>query len=188
MADTAEPGHTLTDRLDLRAMCIEDVAAIHRIMADPRNRIHIVGGAHDSVEMTRAWVERFSARWEANAIGYWTVRLRTTGDVIGVGGVDRRRDFWNLYYLLDSPHWGRGYGTELARAGQQAAAAIDADLPLAAWIHADNAPSQRVAHRLGLRDYGQLEPEHWKGAPMHYWADRDPGAPAASSPDGGALG
>ncbi len=165
-----------------------DVAAIHRIMADPRNRVYILGGAHESVTETRVWVERFSDRWGANRIGYWTVRLRATGDVIGVGGVDRRPDFWNLYYLLDGAHWGCGYATELAVAAQRTAAAIDPDLPLAAWIHAHNVASQRVALRVGLRDYGLLEPEHWKGEPMHYWADRDPGAPAVSSPDRGAAG
>jgi RimJ/RimL family protein N-acetyltransferase len=43
------------------------------------------------------------------------------------------------------------------------------------------------ARRVGLRDYGRLEPEHWQGEPMHYWADRDPGAhPGISSPDSGA--
>jgi RimJ/RimL family protein N-acetyltransferase len=187
VADTAELCHKLTDRLDLRAICMADVDAIHRTMADPRNRAYIPGGSHKSLEETRAWVERLSGRWGANHVGYGTVRLRATGDVIGVGGVDRRRDFWNLYYLLDSAHWGRGYGSELAWAGQQTAAAVDPDLPLAAWIHAGNVASQHVAHRVGLRDYGQREPEHWKGEPMHYWADREPAAPRIGSPADGAA-
>jgi RimJ/RimL family protein N-acetyltransferase len=174
VAGTAEHGHALTERLDLRAMARSDVDPLYRIMADPRTRAYIPGGAHDSAETTRLWVDRFSARWELNGIGYWTARLRETGDVIGVGGVDRREEFWNLYYLIDPTRWGRGYATELARVGQLTATAIDPDLPLAAWIHADNAASQGVAHRVGLRDYGRLEPDHWKGEPMHYWADRDP--------------
>jgi RimJ/RimL family protein N-acetyltransferase len=174
MAGTAEQGGTLTDRLDLRAIALADVDTIFRITADPQSRLYIPGGAHESVATTRAWVERFSARWEANGIGYWTVRMRATGDVVGVGGIDRRQDFWNLYYLIDRACWGRGYATELARAGKQVAATLDPDLPLAAWIHVANVASQRVAQHVGLRDYGRLEPEHWKGEPMHYWADREP--------------
>jgi RimJ/RimL family protein N-acetyltransferase len=188
MAGTAGYGHKLTERLDLRAIAAPDVDAIYRIMADPRTRAYIPGGAHDSAETTRAWVERYSVRWKVNDIGYWTIRLPGTCNVIGVGGVDRRPDFWNLYYLFEPACWGRGYATELARAAQQTAAAIDPELPLAAWIHAENVASQRVAQRIGLRDYGRLEAEHWKGEPMHYWADREPGAPAVSSPDRGAAG
>jgi hypothetical protein len=33
-----------------------------------------------------------------------------------------------------------------------------------------------VARRLGLTDYGLLGAAHWNGEPMHYWADREPGA------------
>jgi RimJ/RimL family protein N-acetyltransferase len=187
MAGTAGYRHELTERLDLRAIAVPDVEAIHRIMADPRTRAYIPGGAHDSAATTRAWVERYSVRWEANDIGYWTIRLPGTGHVIGVGGVDRRQDFWNLYYLFDPACWGRGYATELARAAQQTATAIDSELPLAAWIHADNVASQHVALRIGLRDYGRLEAEHWKGEPMHYWSDREQAAPAVSSPDRGAA-
>ena len=58
--------------------------------------------------------------------------------MVGVGGVDRRAAFWNLYYVIDVDHQGFGYATELARAGAQAAAALDPSLPLVAWIHAGN--------------------------------------------------
>ena len=77
---------------------------------------------------------------------------------------------------MDSRHWRNGYATELARAAQRAAESVDPALPLVAWIHEDNAASQGVARRLGLKDHGLLEAEHWKGQPMHYWADREPSA------------
>lgn len=131
-------------------------------------------GADASWEDSRAWVGRFSGRWAAGGLGYWTVRLRATGAVIGVGGAERRPAFWNLYYLIDAGHWGRGYGTELAFAAQREAAAVDPDLPLVGWIHEENAASQAVARRLGLTDYGLLEAAHWNGEPMHCWADRPP--------------
>lgn len=175
-ATDQEPRRLLTDRLDLRAVGPDDVADLHRLASDPRNSEHIPGGLLGSPAATRAWMERYSLGWEANGLGYWTVRVRGSEAVIGVGGAERRPEFWNLYYCIDADHRGRGYATELSRAAQRAAAAADPDLPVAAWIHADNLASQVVARHLGLADYGLLEPGHWKGEPMHYWADRPPAA------------
>jgi RimJ/RimL family protein N-acetyltransferase len=59
-------------------------------------------------------------------------------------------------------------------AAPRAAAAVDPGLPVVAWIHEGNVASQAVARHLGLRDYGLREADHWKGEPMHYWADRGP--------------
>lgn len=166
--------HLLTDRLDLRAMTQDDSELLHPIISADHNRRYIPAEPEQSPADTRAWVERFSGRWAGHGLGYWTVRLRATGAVIGVGGAGRRPAFWNLYYLIDQNHRGHRYATELARAAQQEAAAVAPDLPLVAWIHQQNAASQAVARHLGLTDYGLLEPGHWNGAPMHCWADRPP--------------
>ncbi len=84
--------HLQTDRLDLRAMTPDDLGALHRIISDPRNCVHIPEGPKESLADSRAWVERFSARWGASGLGYWTVRLRATSAVIGVGGAGRPTD------------------------------------------------------------------------------------------------
>jgi RimJ/RimL family protein N-acetyltransferase len=168
--------HVLTDRLDLRAVDPADVDSLHRLTSDPVHSDHRPGGPQETPESTRAWIDRFRGRWDVTGLSYWTVRLRATGKVIGVGGAEFRPGFWNLFYLVDASVWGNGYATELARAAQRAAESVDPDLPLVAWIHEDNAASQAVARHLGLKDYGQLEADHWKGEPMHYWADREPAA------------
>ena len=169
-------GRVLTERLDLRAMTPGDLDALHPILSDPGNNVHIPEGPMESLAASRAWIERFSARWAAIGLGYWTARLRATGAVIGVGGAERRPRFWNLYYLLHRDYWGCGYATELAGAARREAVAADPDVPVVAWVHRDNAASQAVARHLGLADYGQLEPQHWNGEPMHFWADRPPAA------------
>ncbi len=174
-APPGEPGQVLTGRLDLRAVGLADAGALHPILGDPRNAEYIPGGALETAGDTVAWIERFRSGWDCNGLGYWTVRLRATGTVIGVGGADRRLEFWNLFYFLGRDHWGSGYGSEVAAAARDAVRARDPGLPLVAWIHRGNAASQAVARRLGLRDYGQRETRHWRGQPMHCWADREPG-------------
>ena len=174
MTGPRRPRYVLTDRLDLRAMTPGDLDALHPIISNPRNCVHVPEWPTENLQASREWIERHSARWAANGLGYWTVRLRATSAVIGAGGAERRPRFWNLYYLLDRSCWGRGYGTELALAAQREAAALEPGLPVIAWIHQDNTASQAVARHLGLTDYGQLEPRHWHGQPMHCWADRQP--------------
>jgi RimJ/RimL family protein N-acetyltransferase len=175
MSDPEAHRHLQTDRLDLRPVDLADADALYRILGDPRNSMYLPGGHLESCDDTRTWVERYRAHWDSCGLGYWTARLRTTGDVIAVGGAERRPGFWNLLYFVDRDHQGNGYGTELAEAARRAAAAVDPDLPLVAWIHEDNVSSHAVARRLGLTDHGLREAGHWKGEPMHYWADREPG-------------
>ncbi len=174
MTSAQQPGHLLTDRLDLRPIRLGDLDPVHRLLSDPGNFRHVPEGPKDSLEASRAWIEHYVARWADAGLSYWTVRLRGTGAVIGVGGAERRPKFWNLYYLLDRRCRGRGYATELALAAQREALALASELPITAWIHEQNAASQAVARRLGLTNYGELAPGHWDSGPMHCWADRQP--------------
>jgi RimJ/RimL family protein N-acetyltransferase len=173
---TQDPRHLLTSRLDLRALTPGDLDSLHPVMSNPRNCAHVHEWPMESLDASRAWIERFSARWAANGLGYWIARLRETSTVIGVGGADRRTEFWNLFYLIDWSHWGHGYATELALAARHQAAALEPGLPIVAWIHRDNTGSQAIARRLGLTDYGQLEARHLGGQLTHRWADRQPAA------------
>ncbi|MFG2821775.1 GNAT family N-acetyltransferase [Kitasatospora sp. NPDC048365] len=175
MSDFSELHRMLTDRLDLRAVGQHDLDALHRINADPRTWTHLPEGRHASLATTRDWIDRAAARWHTDGLSYWTARLRSTGEVIGIGGAQRHEPgFWNLYYRFDPVHWGRGYATELARAAHDAAYRHDPDLPFIAWVHAHNAASRAVADRLGLTDLG-LRPDPAFGEPMHCYADREVG-------------
>ncbi|MCX4747901.1 GNAT family N-acetyltransferase [Kitasatospora sp. NBC_01287] len=167
-----------TERLELRAVSLDDLEPLYAINSDPEAWRHLPQGRHTDIEQTRDWIERAAERW-ADGLSYWTVRLRGDGDgggagpVIGIGGVQAQqgRGHWNLFYRLATAHWGRGYATELSRAGLAAAREHNAELPVFAWIYAHNAGSRAVAERLGLIDHGlRLDPIYRDL--LHLYADR----------------
>ncbi|WP_327067832.1 GNAT family N-acetyltransferase [Kitasatospora sp. NBC_01250] len=166
------PGAVATERLDLRPVHLDDLDALHTINRDPEVWRHQPAGRHTGIAQTRDWIERAAARWEEEGSGYWTARLRTTGEVVGVGGVQvQGRGHWNLYYRLAPAHWGHGYATELSRAAIDAAHRRRPELPVFAWIHAHNTGSRAVAQRLGLIDHGlRLDP--FLRELLHLHADR----------------
>jgi RimJ/RimL family protein N-acetyltransferase len=166
--------HLVTDRLDLRAVDQADLDGLRRINADPGTGQYIPGGRPESREVTRRWIDRSAARWSADG------RL-LDGPAAGRRGGDRARRrpaparASGTCITASAPaYWGHGYATELVRAAQRASLAVDPDLPLVAWIHAGNAASRAIAARAGLTDYGFGEAGHWKGEPMHCYADREP--------------
>jgi RimJ/RimL family protein N-acetyltransferase len=146
----------LTDRLDLRRPDpARDLDELFVIFSDPTGWWYEPAGRHRDREQTRDWLIRAAARFETDRLSYWTLRRRDTGVIIGVGGAQRQRTrAWNLNYRLATAEQGSGFATELGRAARRAACSIDCGVPFIAWIAEHNAPSRKVAERLGLRNYG----------------------------------
>ncbi|WP_051966865.1 GNAT family N-acetyltransferase [Kitasatospora mediocidica] len=174
IVDQADFRRVLTERLDLRAVTLDDLDALYRINADPAVWRHQPEGRHATPATTREWIERAVARWEGEGLSYWTARLRGDDEVIGIGGVQliASRGNWNLYYRLAHAHWGCGYATELSVAAIAAGNRHSPDVPVVAWAHAHNAGSRAVAVRAGLIDHGLLlDPFHRRQA--YRFADRE---------------
>src|SRR3954447_6801327 len=145
-----------TDRLLLSPMAAGDLGDLFPIFHDPQGWAHDPAGRHLTVGTSAAFIERAAARWQRDRQSYWTVRLRSTGEVIGMGGVQRHSSGgWNLAYRVAGEHWGQGFATEVGAAAIEAAHSADNTVPVIAWIVAINEPSRRVAERLGLVNYGE---------------------------------
>ncbi len=161
-----------TDRMVLRAATPEDADDLFPITSDPRTWTHAPHGRHPDLATTRDWLSRAAARWERDELSYWMARDRESGQVLGVGGVQRQRTGnWNLYYRFAPETWGHGYATELGRAALDAAHACDNSVAVVAWILSGHAASQHVAQRLGLVDRGpHVDPSD--GVTRHAFTDR----------------
>ena len=141
-----------TERLVLEPLDRRHTAALARVHADP-DVARYVGGAALDAEGTAALVTRFEAIWREHGWGQSAVVERSSGDLIGRVGLHP----WPLWeevelgYVLARHAQGHGYATEAARAWLDVAFDELGLDRITAVIHPDNAPSRRLAARLGFR-------------------------------------
>lgn len=147
-----------TKRLLIRKWDVEkDLHDAFAFYGDAETMRFIPGGVKDR-EQTRASLQRMFARDVEDGFGIWPVVHKADARVIGVCGVFYIPDYGTdveIAWLFNKAYHGCGYATEAARAVMQFAFA-ELRLPiLYALIHEDNAPSIRVAERLGM-SFGRI--------------------------------
>jgi RimJ/RimL family protein N-acetyltransferase len=158
---------TTTGRLLLRRVQESDVEAVFTLHAAPEtNRFH-PSKTLRSMDAARELLALWLGDWARHGMGYWAVeRLDAPGTVVGFGGVRRKeledQAVLNLAYRFSPQSWGSGYATEMARVALALARKHVPDLPVVAIIHVENAPSLRVAERLGMQRARLMD---YEGAP-----------------------
>ncbi len=140
-----------TARLRLRQFRAEDLGP-HRAAVDDDPA---VTWAHQRLPLAaslRRWAERLDG-WDRDGYGMWIVEVRETGAAIGHCGIQRLEDGDEVEvgYYLGRAGWGHGYATEAAAAS--VAYGFDrCGLPrIVAVVRHDNAASQNVLRKVGLR-------------------------------------
>jgi RimJ/RimL family protein N-acetyltransferase len=149
-----------TARLQLDAVVAEDLDEHFALMSDPGVWAHLPSGRHTDRAQTATGIEHSVGHWARDGLGYWTARLRDdlpgtplrAGAVVGTGGCALRvgTSWWNLYYRLTPPAWGRGLAAELVTAALDSARAVDPDRPVVAYLLEHNAESRGRAEKAGL--------------------------------------
>lgn len=143
----------LTERLVLTRPLPDDESELFALCSDERVWRHYPSLRHTDPGQTRAMLERWTQQWDAHGLGVWVARGREDGALRGYGGCSVLHDaVWNLGYRLSPEHHGHGYATELARAAIDAAQRVHPDLPVIAYLLANNEASAAVARRLGMRE------------------------------------
>jgi len=144
-----------TERLTLRRLVPDDLDRLAELYADPQVRRYFPDGTRTREE-TREELEWFlEGHPRRPELGLWATDLNDGGAFVGRCGllpwtIDGREEV-ELAYLLDKAYWGRGLATEAAR-GIVRHAFDDLGLTrLISLIDPDNAASQRVAERIGMR-------------------------------------
>jgi RimJ/RimL family protein N-acetyltransferase len=99
-----------------------------------------------------------AGHWLLRGYGNWVVERREDGRFLGRVGL-YRPEGWpglELGWKLARHAWGQGYATEAARAAMAWTWGELGAPRLISMVHPDNAPSLRVAERLGMRQQGEL--------------------------------
>jgi RimJ/RimL family protein N-acetyltransferase len=143
----------LTDRLRLEPIGPEHATDLWTLHQDDRvarwywGRWSVAEARRRAVHMGRAW--------EADGVHRWIAYDRASGELVGRGGLcyaevegQRRLD---VGWAVRADLWGRGYATEIGRAGMAFARDDLGTRQVVAVAEPDNARSRAVMERIGMR-------------------------------------
>ena len=159
-----------TQRLFLRRLTLDDLDALAAVYRDPDVRRYFPEGTL-TYEETRQELDYFiNVHYGQHGYGLWAAIHKETGAFVGRCGllpwhIDERYEV-EVAYLLDKKYWGRGLGTEAARAIRDYAFNVLNFPRLICLIDRDNTASQNVATKIGMTF--EREGKDEKGAFLMY--------------------
>ncbi|MEM1378423.1 MAG: GNAT family N-acetyltransferase [Pseudomonadota bacterium] len=159
-----------TERLILRGWEQRDVSFMTRFFSSDESKFW--GGPLSEGEAWRRLIA-FAGQWQINGYGQWAVELRDTGETIGLCGLWHPIDFpeAEMTYALLPDHYGKGYAFEAVKPAIAHVYQALGWTTLASMIEADNAPSVKLATKLGAafeRDFD------FEGRTLQVWRHLSP--------------
>lgn len=142
-----------TPRLRLHRTHHADIPSLIALWTDPEVTRYM-GGPRDEEVLTKVFTESADAPF-AEDYDLWPVEEKITGEVIGDCGLLLKEiegvDEIELVYVIARSRWGKGYATEMAMALRQHAFEVLGLDRLVSLIDPENAASQRVAEKVGMK-------------------------------------
>ena len=141
-----------TDRLLIRPWEPGDRPVFAGIMADPEVTKHIHGGLPFTDQETDDFFARQSRQLAEHGLCMGALVEKASGEVVGIAGTQPLGTTGDLEigWILARRAWGRGYAVEAGRAAMTHVLETLARPRVVAIIDLENAPSKRVAARLGM--------------------------------------
>ncbi|RJQ67603.1 N-acetyltransferase [Pseudonocardiaceae bacterium YIM PH 21723] len=142
-----------TGRLRLHRITEERYPRLIELIADPETNRHLSWRNRDA-ELVTADLRDYQEHWRRRGFGYWAVEEITTGELVGIGGVQTKQwESWpalNLYARFAPSTWGTGYATEMSLAAVEWAGQHLPDEPVVGVTTIGNTSSRRLMERLGM--------------------------------------
>lgn len=145
-----------TERLILRHFTQDDLDPFAAICADA-DVMRYASLTQKPLTRIQAWnwMAQAEGHWQLRGYGMWAVEEKSSHQLIGRIGLQFLKGFPDIEaaWLLDKPFWGYGYAQEGARAAIAYGFRELGRESLISMIFPQNAPSIRLAERLGeVRD------------------------------------
>jgi ribosomal-protein-alanine N-acetyltransferase len=157
----------------LRTWTQADADALFEIMRDARVMRYLAEGKPFTFEQVKEfliWAENYQRE---NNFCRWKVIEKASGEVVGSCGFARPHGTFEveLGYLLAQKHWGKGFGTEAARAAMQYGFEKLNFPEIIAMTDSENVASQKVLEKIGFARRGI---EAYKGEETLVYAAKNP--------------
>jgi len=153
-----------TPRLLIREATPGDIPALNKIYSTVENGASNTWTLHKNIQETETMVYKLIDKYRNGKQAHWLIAEKSTGKAIGLGGFNAyvpadNRD--TLGWTLDSSVWGKGYGTELAKACIEYGFKRRGLNRIDAVVRVDNEASRRVLEKAGMTLAGCFR-QYWR--------------------------
>ena len=175
-----------TPRTYLRPYRLDDLEDLHKILDE--KTMYAWGHAFSKQEC-KDWIEQQLQRYQKYGFGLWAVVDKASGEIIGNAGLNYHNitlvsdetkvdevdssgesqcEILELGYIINHRFWGQGLGLEVARACAEYAFSKLGVKEFYCLIKEDNAPSLKLAKKLGMHILGK-NMKHYKGQELAHF-------------------
>lgn len=143
-----------TDRLVLQRPKLEDLNELFRLCAKPEVNLYNPAGATRYIIDSKRTLESFIADWNFNQVGYYTARIKSSGEYLGYVGLRKKKflgmDMLNLAYRIEPKFQRQGYTYEACRFILDNLDPELSQIPIMVLTKQNNIPSFQLAIKLGF--------------------------------------
>jgi [ribosomal protein S5]-alanine N-acetyltransferase len=142
----------ITSRLVLRPWQPADANTLLQILQQKDILQYFPPSSPATLEKMEKYIEFHHAHWQEHGYGHWAVVTRLEEQVIGWCGLEYLTDTreTEIAYLFSRQFWGKGLGSEAARAALDFGLYSTALESIIGLVHPENIASQRILEKLGM--------------------------------------
>lgn len=142
-----------TKRLYLRSFETSDIKELSRMYADEDVMRYIGRGVPLNNEQTLRMIEHWKHSGDDSGYTIWAVIDKVNNNLIGHCGFQFLKiiNEVEIAYLLDKPHWGKGFASEISKAVLDYGFKNFGFRKIAAIVYPENKPSIRVIEKMNMK-------------------------------------